>query len=78
MASSVTLEVREIRAALKRLEKTKGGRFERTALSLREAAAALQVSPRLLAAMIYVGEVRVARVDRRELVPLSEVKRLRP
>lgn len=76
MGSSITLEVRAIREAVHRLERTMGGRFERTAVPLGEAAAQLRVSASRLSVMIFTGEIRVTRVERQRLVPVSEIERV--
>jgi hypothetical protein len=59
-----------IRAALKR-----GG--EKQTVSMAAAAKALGVSASQFAAMVVIGAIRVTRFERRHVVPLSELERLR-
>jgi Mn-dependent DtxR family transcriptional regulator len=70
MRSSIAQDMVAIRAALKQ-----GG--EKQTVSMAEAARRLKVSPARLAAMVVTGMIRVTRFERRHVVPIFELKRLR-
>ncbi len=69
---SIAAEMREIRAALARLEKMGvPGKVERQTGTIAEAAAALSVSRAQVRRMLFSGALRSARIGRQRVVPLA-------